>query len=169
MNQDMLTTRRTVIATTAFAALGVLVGPVAATPSRTTSVRTTDAVNRIDLMLQTIDSIQNRVERCETEVCATVHANTFLRQDHTRAALTEISGITGDSKTVWSRIENAQSSLGTVRSIVEGDIALLEEVEDRGSIGDVLALERTLLEQTDSAIDAVDRLGVMPGDNITGR
>lgn len=169
MNQDMLTSRRTVIATIALGALGVFVGPVAAIPSRTTTVRTTDVVNRIDLMLQTIDSIQNRVENCESDVCTTVYENTFVRQNHTTLARTEISGITGDSKSLLARIQTARASLETVRTIVQGDIARLEEVEDPRSIGDVLALERALLEQTDSAIDAVDRLGVMPGDNITGR
>lgn len=67
------------------------------------------------------------------------------------------------------RIAKAQESLGIVRSIVEDDIELLESVDDRGTVGDILALERALLQQTDSAIDAVDRLGVMPGDNITGQ
>lgn len=170
-------TRRTVLGTTALGALGVLVGPVAATPSRTTRARTTDAINRIERMLRTIDEIQGRVANGETDVHETIHAHTFLRQDNTQLALQEISGITGDSKTVRTPIKNhllkriakAQESLGIVRSIVEDDIELLESVDDRGTVGDILALERALLQQTDSAIDAVDRLGVMPGDNITGQ
>jgi hypothetical protein len=105
-------------------------------------------------MLDTIGKIQTRLESCaaDSDVCSTVLEHAFLRMSLTNEARAQ------STDREWGA---ARASVEEVKGIVEGDIELLEGVEQRGSIGDVLGLERALLNQT------VSTLSVMPGDNVS--
>ena len=149
-------TRRTLLAATALAGVGALAVPVAAQPPKDvqpTKPDTTIVVRKISDMQRTLGLIERSLQTTECgQVCGTVQEHLFLR-----------IALTGEAKSaagerVW---ETATAKLTQVKDIVEGDIALLESVEDRGSVGDVLGLERALLNQT------VTALGVMPGDNVS--
>ena len=107
----------------------------------------TATVKRIELMQNTIGKIQERLKRCDTKVCITVGDHAKKRMGLTTGAEKAIK----DGKT-----EETIQSLRTVKKIVEGDIELLAGVEDKGSIADVLGLERALLRQTDVALKALD-------------
>lgn len=149
--------RRTLIAAGALFGLGGLAGSAAAAPPKKVKPSPADrdgdlAVHKIGDMQRTIGKIQDRLEECDGDVCGTVLEHSFDRADSTRRA--KRAARDGE----WAE---ATGALEKVRDIVEGDIELLEGVEDRGSIGDVLGLERALLNQTDTA------LGVMPGDNVS--
>lgn len=107
-------------------------------------------VRKIELMQETIPMIQTRLEPCDTNVCDAVREHAGVRYNEAGLAKTAAE----DRE--W---QTATFHLTEVRDLVEDDIALLESVEDRGSIGDVLGLERALLNQTDAALDAVERQG----------
>ena len=102
----------------------------------------------IELMQDTIGKIQERLKRCATEACITVGDHAKIRLGVTIKAEKAIK----DGKK-----EEAVQSLRTVKKIIEGDIELLAGVEDKGSIADVLGLERALLHQTDLTLKALSR------------
>ncbi|MFB6211365.1 MAG: hypothetical protein ABEI76_07495 [Halobacteriales archaeon] len=160
-------TRRTAIALGFVVGGGSLVTPAVAKPPKKnpkpkpkpTPTPERDApVRKIDLMGRTIEKIQARLKDCQSDVCGTVLEHSFARANLTK----EARAAAEDRE--WKA---ATESLTEVRSIVEGDIALLESVDQRGTVGDVLGLERALLNQTDTALDAVERASVMPGDNVS--
>jgi hypothetical protein len=150
--------RRTVLAAGTLVGLGGVSVPVLAAPPKGVEPADPDAeveavVRKIDGMLGTIDRIQTRLQSCgDDDVCGTVLEHSFVRKNLTNTAKRQ------SQDREWGP---ARVSLTEVKGIVEGDIELLEGVEDRGSIGDVLGLERALLNQT------VSTLSVMPGDNAT--
>ena len=172
-------TRRSVLAGLGAVGLAGLAAPVAAKPPKTTfnsGQNARSALQGIDLMEATIGRIQGRIADAldvdfgdaiadpgdefypGDSVLGTVLGHSFARTNSVRRA--RAAFLDGDR-------EGTLTNLGEVRTVVVGDIELLEGVEDRGSVGDVLGLERALLNQTDSAIDAVERVGVMPGDNVS--
>jgi len=111
-----------------------------------------DAFEQIELAVETIKKtigkIQERLKLCDIEVCITVG-------DHARyraGVATEADKAIKDGKK-----EEAAQSLRAVKKIVEGDIALLAAVEDKGLVADVLGLERALLHQIDSALTDLQR------------
>jgi len=174
-------TRRGVLAGLGAVGLAGLAVPAAAQPPKTVLTAGPnggDALRRIDRMGATIGQIQERIADAldidlndgdviadpgdqfggiGEDVLATVLEHSFARKNYVTNARTAF--LEGDRK-------GTLSNLGEVRPIVEGDIELLEGVAPRGAVGDVLGLERALLNQTDAAIDAVERVGVMPGDNV---
>lgn len=151
-------TRRKVLKSSALTAGAVAVsgllgvGGFASTASATTE----SVTQKIDGMLWTIDEIQGNLEPCDSDVCETVLGHSFERRDLTRDAMAAFK------KDDW---KTATYSLTEVKGIVEADIGLLEGVEDRGSVADVLSLERSLLEQTEATIDDVERTMVTAGAN----
>ncbi|MCU4718836.1 hypothetical protein [Halapricum hydrolyticum] len=80
-------------------------------------------------IVATIDAIQAELERCTTDVCATVRENADIRKQTTRTAIDAVD--TGD----W---EQAEASVERVREIVAGDIRRLEDALDADSDGDGL-------------------------------
>lgn len=123
--------------------------PAPAVTTATSPVNTT-ALKNVELMQNTIGKIRERLRGCDnTDVCDIV-------ESHAR-------GRAGISETTKEAIANrnpeeATRLLREVRSIVVGDIELLEGAKDQGLIADVLGLERALLNQTDSALKAVSAL-----------
>jgi hypothetical protein len=109
-----------------------------------------NVVGQIELMQATIGRIQARVQTCESAVCKIVQAHADIRMSE--AGLARTAAEAGD----W---QAAAFHLTEVKQIVEGDIVLLEDVEDRGSVGDILALEYALLNQTEAALRAVAMQG----------
>jgi hypothetical protein len=157
MTNDPLRTvsRRTVLTAGALVGIGSLSAPAMANPPKGVEPADPDTdvvVRKIGDMERTIGEIQDRLESCDSNVCDTVFKHSSIRMSLTR-----------DAKQAAEAHEwtEATESITEVKSIVEGDIDLLESVEDRGSIGDVLGLEHALLNQTNTA------LGVMPGDNVS--
>lgn len=174
-------TRRGVLTGLGAVGLAGLAAPAAAQPPKrvlTAGPKGGDALRRIDGMEATIGRIQGRIaDELDLDigdgdviadpgdefypgdsVLGTVLGHSFARTNSVRQA--RAAFLEGDR-------EGTLANLGEVRTIVEGDIEVLEGVEERGGVGDVLGLERALLNQTESTIDAVERVGVMPGDNVT--
>lgn len=152
--------RRAVIATAGLVGLGALATPVAAAPPKGTKPTSPDrasVVRKIGHMGVTIGKIQDRLASCDSDVCGTVLEHALER-----------AGLTGEAKAAAKKRnwETTTTKIESVREIVVTDIELLESVEDRGSVGDVLGLERSLLNQTDAALKAVEQRGVMPGDRV---
>ncbi|MEF8882196.1 MAG: hypothetical protein V5A34_06710 [Halapricum sp.] len=77
----------------------------------------------------TVGAIQAELERCTSEVCATVRENADARKEATQTALDAVD--TGD----W---EQAETSIGRVEEIVAGDIDRLEDALDADSDADGL-------------------------------
>jgi hypothetical protein len=157
MTNDILRTvsRRAVLTAGVFVGIGSLSASVKANPPKGVGPADPDTdvvVRKIGDMQRTIGKIQDRLELCDSNICATVFEHSSIRMSLASTAKQSAEAHE------WTA---ATDALTEVKSIVEDDIDLLESVEDRGSIGDVLGLERALLNQTTTA------LGVMPGDNVS--